>query len=217
MANQKVVTGDEYVEVHRKIREIERQLLQKNGYPFSLYQLNNLLQNAVIGRFDTSIDPRFELIGEFSMTIPEDYKPKEQLTDFAKKYKKFFRYSNDDISDKNFPNPTHELIPGKTYKVKKFGIRKRVISEDIMNLLKSQNAYLTGAQGASMTYQLKKDELLKGKFYVFFDEKDKLLAEFYGDHRVPYLDHDADGSFGYRLGSFGRNWGEDGVVLCFCD
>ena len=213
------VAGDLYESITAKIFEIGRQLRQKNGYPFNPHQLNLHLQNAIEGKFSTDIDPRFEFLGESSLTVPEGHKPKEQLKIFKEKYGKNFSYYNDDITDQNFPNPTHELIPGKTYKVKKFGIKKgkSISSEDGLALLKSQNAYLVGAQGASVVYQLKRDELPKGKFYISFDEKDALLADTGGRHRVPRVRHNGDGDFGFDLGYFGLDCHEDFVVLCLCD
>ncbi len=50
MANT-IVTGDQYMQIDDKIREIKRQLRQRNGYPFSVGALERALQRIVEGEF----------------------------------------------------------------------------------------------------------------------------------------------------------------------
>lgn len=51
MATKNVVTGERYMDINRKLHEIERQLLQKGGYPHDLEWLESVLQRATEGCF----------------------------------------------------------------------------------------------------------------------------------------------------------------------
>ncbi|MEK7465175.1 MAG: hypothetical protein AAB631_00140 [Patescibacteria group bacterium] len=220
MATKPIVAGDLYESITGQIFKIARQLRQPSGYPFNPHLLKLHLQNAIEGKFDGAnlIDPRYEHLKEFALTVPKDYVHGTQLATFEQKYRKGFYYYNTDITDSHFAKATTQLVPGKTYKVKVFGIKKgSVTSEDHMNLLRSQNAILVGAQGASLVYQEKKDELPKGKFYVSFDEKNALWVDAGGDHRVPRVFRYSVGDCEFSLGDFERDWGSDYCVLCFCD
>ncbi len=166
---------------------------------------------------ESATDERFEFVKEFKFTVPTDYDHATQLATFAKAHKKGFYYYNDDITDTNFAKATNKLVPGKTYTVKIFGIKQTFQSQDGLDLIASQKGILAGAQGASLVYQLAKDELPKGKWYISFDEKNALWVDSDGFHRVPYVGRSSDGGFGFYLGYFGNEWGSDDCVLCFCD
>ena len=161
-----------------------------------------------------SIDSRFELLMEFKVTVPTDYDHGTQLSTLTKKE---FSYFNENVTDRNFRKATQKLVPGKTYQAKLFSIKNKVTSDDCLGLYKAVGAILTGAQGLSLVYQLKKDVLPKGKYTVSFDEKDALWQDSDGDHRVPFVNARSDGDFRFRLGLFGGDWPSDGVVLCLCD
>jgi hypothetical protein len=109
------------------------------------------------------------------------------------------------------------LVPGKTYKVKIFPILQTVTSEDCMTFLKKQNAVLVGGQGATLVYDLAKDQLPKGKWTVSFDEKEALWEDADGNRGVPNVYAYTDGDFEFFLGYFGYDWNSDHCVLCFCD
>lgn len=162
-------------------------------------------------------DKRFELINTFELIVPVDYKHEGRLDSFRKEHKKEFYYYNDDITDKNFAKATTKLEPGRKFKVKVFQIKNTVTSTDCMDLLKSQNAVLVGAQGASLAYELKKDQLPKGKWSVSFDEKEALWKDASGYRVVPYVLADSDGDFEFDLGDFEFDWDDDYCLLCFCD
>ncbi|MEK7512900.1 MAG: hypothetical protein AAB601_01755 [Patescibacteria group bacterium] len=216
MATKTIVAGDLYESITGQLFEIGRQLRQPNGYPFDPHLLKLHLQNAVEGKFDgvTLIDPRFEHVKEFKLTVPADYDHGTQLGTL--KHEEFY-YFNDAITDGNFRNATQKLVPGKTYKAKLFRIKKTVTSDDCLGLYKAVGAILTGAQGMSLVYQLKKDELPKGKWTISFDEKDALWQVPDGSHRVPGVRAHSVGDFGFDLGGFEGGWNSDDVVLCLCD
>jgi hypothetical protein len=82
--------------------------------------------------------------------------------------------------------------------------------------LKSQNALLVGAQGASIIWEQKKDQLLKGYWYCSFDEKEH-LPFLDGYRRVPDVCANSGGGFNFGLGSFELVWDEGDAVLVLCD
>ena len=82
-----------------------------------------------------------------------------------------------------------------------------------MAFLEKQKAVYTGAQGASIVFKQKRDELPKGYWYSSFDEKNRLWK----DHRVPYVGADTDGDFYLYLGYFEGVWHDDYAFLCFRD
>ena len=169
-----------------------------------------LIENSIV-------DKRFKLFADLGViTVPENYVHGKQLSSLNQSEFYFF---NNDITDKNFPNPTRILKPGDKLWVRAF---KQVVpgnttSEDRMGFLKKLNAVFTGAQGASLVYQQKKDLLPKGYWYCSFDEKDHLWKDADGDHRVPYVSAYSDGDFRFRLGYFEFDWDDDRCILCFCD
>lgn len=215
-----IVTGDQYREIDRKFNEIKRQLNQNEGYPFSFELLRQSLQNITEGKFDGNIiDPRYEALEPFVIIVPNDYVHKNRLSTFEKKYKKEFYFYNDAITDKNFSNPSVVLKSGRKLLVKPFAIKpgKRITSEDNLTLIKSQNGIFTGAQGASLVYELAKDKLLKGKWYISFDKKDRLWKDAVGYHGVPFVHRNSVGGFEFNLGYFEGGWDGGYCVLCFCD
>lgn len=163
---------------------------------------------------------KFALLVDLGIiTVPDDYDHATALAKFGKKNRKKFYYYNEAITDENFPNPTRVLKPGDKLRVRAF---KQVVggtttSEERMAFLATQKAIHVGAQGASLVWDQKRDQLPKGKWYASFDEKDHLWTDAGGRHRVPYVLCPSDGAFEFYLGYFERVWRGDGAFLCFCD
>ena len=163
---------------------------------------------------------KFALLVDLGIiTVPDDYVHEKRLTTFGKQNRKKFYYYNDDITDKNFPNPTRVLKPGDKLRVRAF---KQVVSgsttsEERMAFLATQKAIHTGAQGASLVWEQKRDQLPKGKWYASFDEVDRLWKDADGYHGVPDVDADSDGDFHFHLGRFESEWRDGDAFLCFCD
>ena len=153
------------------------------------------------------------------ITVPDDYDHATMLYKFMKENREKFSGVNGNITDANFPNPTRVLKPGDKLHVRAF---KQVVpgtttSEERMAFLATQQAIHTGAQGASLVFEQKRDQLPKGKWYASFDEKERLWEDAVGYHRVPDVDADSDGVFHWVLGYFGNVWNDDDAFLCFCD
>ncbi|KKR31275.1 MAG: hypothetical protein UT65_C0032G0017 [Parcubacteria group bacterium GW2011_GWF2_39_8b] len=160
-------------------------------------------------------DNRFELINSFEITVPADYVHATRLTSFGKAHKKKFYYYNPELTDANFAK-TPALVPGKKFLVKAFQIKGRVTSDDCLTQLKRVKATLIGAQGASLAYEQKKDELTVSQWSLSFDEKDN-LPFVDGYHRVPSVYRVSGGGFGFDLDGFEYDWSDRYVLLAFCD
>lgn len=196
--------------------QIDKVNLSKNAAQ-QLIEQGNVFQAKLQSIITELTKEKFSLVKEFKITVPADYCHEQQLKKFAKDNKKSFYFFNDEITDKNFSKVGNKLVPGKTYKVKIWDINENVTSDECLELLKSNQVILTGAQGSSIVYQEAKDELPVGKWTVSFDEKDNLWKDVRGDRRVPYIHRDSDGDYGFNLGDFECDWGDDNCLFGFCD
>lgn len=204
-------------ECARKKVVLDKDAMQRlftNGGKFQNDVIDSLVKHS-------ASDDRFELLNSFELAVPKSYNHGTQLATFAKfaeeKPGKFY-YFNDNITDANYAK-AKKLIPGKTYGVKIFGIKKgKVISSpDCLSFLASQRAILVGAQGVSLAQQLKKEEFPVGKWTVSFDEKDALWVDGGGHHGVPRVYRYSDGYWKFFLGNFEVDWHDDACLVCFCD
>ena len=127
---------------------------------------------------------KFELINTFEITVPKNYNHATRLDTFKVAHELEFRYYNPDTTDSNFSKATTQLVAGRKFQVKVFGIKKVVSSKGCLAKLCSEKAVLLGAHGMSLVYEQKKDELPKGKWSVSFDEKEALPV-IDGRHWVP--------------------------------
>jgi len=209
-----IVTGDQYFKIDGIMLDIKRQLRTKSGSPLDPKRVISALQRIDEVEILAPPYPFFELLTEFKIAVPTDYDHGTQLSTLKKKDFYFF---NDAITDRNFWNATQRLVPGKTYKAKLFSIKQTVTSDDCLGLYKAVGAILTGAQGLSLVYQLKKDVLPKGKWIVSFDKKKALWRDSDCYHRVPDVNARSFGGFAFYLGIFEGVWNSNNVVLCLCD
>lgn len=167
---------------------------------------------------------KFALLADLgTITVPADYKPSMWLAQFKVKHqggkKKSFYGFSDAITDANFSNPSRILKPGDKLRVRAF---KQVVggtttSTERMDFLRAQNAVFTGAQGAALVFEQKRDQLPKGKWYASFDEPDRLWRDADGCHRVPVVSAHSDGDFDFSLGGFEYVWNVSRAFFCFCD
>lgn len=168
--------------------------------------------------------PKFTLLVDLGIiTVPDDYDHATHLASFKAMYRndetKSFYYYNEHITDANFPNPSRILKPGDKLWVRAFQqvSQGTTTSVERMAFLDTQKAIHAGAQGASLVWEQKRDQLPKGKWYTSFDEEERLWQDADGNHRVPVVSARSDGDFSFRLGSFESVWGVSSAFLCFCD
>ncbi len=181
---------------------------QLNEDPDFVKDLANLIDKR------SQLDNRFELVTTFEIIVPADYVHASRMTTFGEAHQKGFYYYNPNLTDDNFAK-TPALVPGKKFLVKAFQIKGRVTSDDCLTHLKRVKAALTGAQGASLVYEQKKDELPKGRWSLSFDEKDN-LPFIDGGHGVPGVRRASDGGFEFDLDRFEGDWDGRCVLLAFC-
>lgn len=163
---------------------------------------------------------KFSLLADLgTITVPDDYVHENRLATFRNQNSKKFYYYNDNITDANFPNPSRILKPGDKLRVRVFQqiVRGNTSSEERMAFLATQNAIHLGAQGASIVFEQKRDQLPKGRWYTSFDEKERLWKDSDGNRRVPLVHADSDGDFEFDLGCFEGDWNDDYAFFCFCD
>ena len=159
---------------------------------------------------------KFALLVDLGIiTVSDDYVREKRLTTFGKN----LYYYDDKITDKNFPNPTRVLKPGDKLRVRAFEqfVGDTTTSEERMAFWATQKAIHTGAQGLSLVFEQKRDQLPKGKRYASFDEPDRFWEDADGRHGMPIMDCRSDGVFGFYLGYFEGVWSGDDAFLCFCD
>lgn len=165
----------------------------------------------------TSPDTRFGFVKTLDIVVPDGYVHETRLASFADAHRRKFYYYNDNLTDENFSRATNQLKPGQRFKVDVFQIKETVTSEDCMEFLRIQKAILTSAQGVSLVFEQKRDELPKGRWHVSFDEKDALWQDAAGRRRVPVIDARPVGGFGFDLGRFEVPWDDDCCLLSFRD
>ena len=164
---------------------------------------------------------KFTLLADLgTVMVPANYVNATQLASFKKQNRKKFYYYNDYIADKNFPNPTRILKAGDKLHVRAYGHAVKgttTTSKERMEFLRAQNSVFTGAQGASLVFEQKRQELPRGKWYASFDEPENLWAGSDGGHRVPEVDAAGVGGFGFNLGFFEGDWYGSNAFLSFSD
>lgn len=158
------------------------------------------------------------------ITVPPDYDHATALAGFLEKNRNKFYGIDDNISDANFPNPSRVLKPGQKLHVRAFQqiVPGPTTSEERLAFLATQKAVHTGAQGASLVFEQKRDQLPKDRWYVSFDEPSRLWKDAAGHHGVAYVFAYSDGVFSdgvfdFSLGFFEHGWYDHHALLCFCD
>ena len=218
MITEKITSGQKK-QLMRVIEDAIDALDLTKGQTDTILKVGNLVQNDLKKSLSNHwiVDKRFELLVDLGIiTVPENYVHGKQLDSMNRKEFYFF---NENLTDKNFANPTRILKPGDKLRVRAFkqNVSGTTTSEERMAFLASQNAIHTGAQGASLVYQQKRDQLPKGYWYCSFDKIDKLWKDAGGGRRVPGVGAHADGGFRLGLGGFESPWLDDRIILCFCD
>jgi hypothetical protein len=166
------------------------------------------------------VSEKFTMLVDLGIvTVPDDYSPFNRLRIFHHQNPKRFHYYNDFLTDKNFSNPSRVLKPGDKLHVCAFQqvAEGTTTSEERLAFLAGQKAVYTGAQGASLVFDQKYDQLPIGKSYVSFDEKEHLWVNARGQRKVPEIGVPAAGKIGLGLGDFEGKWDRDRTILCFTE
>lgn len=166
------------------------------------------------------VSAKFSLFVDLgTIIVPQSYVHKTRLMSFEEENRKKFYSYNDNVSDANFSHSSRAMNPGDKLWVRVF---KQIVpgtttSEERLAFLKTQNAVFVGAQGLTLVWEQKKDQLPRGYWYCSFDEKRNLWRDAGGSHRVPSLYHHSDGDWDFSLGDFEGVWHDADCLLCFCD
>jgi hypothetical protein len=214
--------GNVYERLFKLQAKINDLILERKRNPETLIEeLNGLYQRSL-----ETPAPKFALFVDLGViTVPRNYDHATQLVKFHEKHqggkKKSFYFYNNDITDKNFPNPSRILKPSDKLSVRVFqqDVGGTTTSKERMDFLATQNAVHTGAQGLSLVFEQKCNQLPKGKSYASFDEPDRLWKDCGGYRRVPGLDRSSGGVWSLHLGNFffESDWSENHCFLCLCD
>lgn len=183
-------------------------------------KIANIFQTIISGSVESSfenepdskptlpIEPTMkfaELIDLGTITVPDDYVHHDQADVFGR--------------GSRFPNPSRVLKHGDKFRVRAFRqiVPGTTTSEERMAFLATQKAIYTGAQGASLIFDQKRNQLPKGFWYASFDEKDRLWTDAHGYHGVPLVGARLGGVFHRSLGHFEGVWFGFFALFCFCD
>jgi len=163
--------------------------------------------------------PVFTLLIDLGIiTVPENYEHANRLMTFGKQNSHKFYHYDENITDKNFPNPTRILKFGDKFYVRAFkpvSDQRTPTSEECMAFLVTQKAIYTGVQGMSLVFEQKCNRLLKGKWYISFDEKERLWTDTCGKYKLPYMNIRSGDVFQFHLADFENLWGVNSGFLCF--
>ncbi|MBI2100271.1 MAG: hypothetical protein HYT48_02955 [Candidatus Vogelbacteria bacterium] len=154
------------------------------------------------------------------MEVPADFDHATYLAGFKKRNRKKFYFYNEDITDENFPRPSRILKPGDKFRVKAFRQTGfgTTTSEERMAFIESQRgAVYTGAQGAGLVFEQKREQLPKGYWYASFDKKKALWEDAGGRHRVPQVGAYSDSDFDWNLNRLEDVWVDSNAFFVFCD
>jgi hypothetical protein len=168
---------------------------------------------------------RFVLLADLdTVTVPDNYNHVTQLTTFYDNHKEKFYHKNSfsgynkNVTDTNFSKATTQLTAGQKIHVrvwKQADHKTPTTSEERMAFLAEQNSIYTGAQGLSLVFEQKRNQLLRSYHYVSYDEKYALWEN--AEHRfcLPKLFLSKDGHFDLGLKFFESPCFDNYVFLSF--
>ncbi|MBI4155623.1 MAG: hypothetical protein HY507_00110 [Candidatus Zambryskibacteria bacterium] len=191
---------------------VKHYLEHKDQIPFALARGFTVAPNPL---------EKFALLADLGIiTVKADYVHGKQISSFLEKYPKMFYDYDKNITDANFPRPSRILKPGDKLWVRAY---KQIVggtttSEERMTFLETQNvAIYTGAQGSSLVFEQKRDQLPKGFWYASFDKEERLWKDSDGNRGVPGVHADLNGDFNWSLGYLEGVWDVNRAFFGFCD
>ncbi len=164
---------------------------------------------------------KFSILADLGLiTAPADYDHVTCLTKFMARNRKKFYGVDENITDVNFSNPSRILKPGDKLHVRVIHqiVPGTTTSTERLDYLRQQPGnQFVGAQGLSLVFDQKRDQLPKGKWHSSFDELDRLWKGADGYRRVPGVGASSGGGFRWNLGGFEYGWDGGDTFLSFCD
>jgi len=148
---------------------------------------------------------RFGIVKDLgAVVVPKDYNHATRLASFKKENEKKFCFYSDEITDQNYSHPTRILKPGDKLRVKIFGQTVFCLtkSQERIAFLDARRAVYTGAQGASLVFEQKANELPKGFEYSSYDKKENLFENSEESHGLPNICAFLDGGFRFERARF---------------
>ena len=134
----------------------------------------------------TMSSSKFRLMDEFELVVEDNYIHDHQF-ERMQAYEKCFGFISDTFMLQDPGKVSVQLMPG-LYKAGFVKICSRILDTDeCVNFLKTNNALLIAGPGLSYIWIKERDRFPKGRT-LSFDEKDLLLVDSEGYHRIPGID-----------------------------
>jgi hypothetical protein len=165
------------------------------------------------------VPTKFVLLADLGIvTVPSGYEHYRTLKSFREKYMDMFKNFDDRITDANFQNPSCLLHPGDRLHVRVYrqvGLHATTTAKERMSFLEGEGAVYTGAQGAALVFEQKRDLLPKGYFFSSLDVRERLFNEEHEHVYMPVLS--AGESFCFFVGFFNLPCLHYMAFLCFSE
>lgn len=162
----------------------------------------------------TGIEKFVPLVDLGVVTVPED----PRLATFNRENRRRFFHYEEAITDVNFSNPTRILKPGDKLEVRAFRqvAPGTTTTEERLEFCQRQKGNVfVGAQGATLVFEQKRNQLPRGLWYGFFDRRERLWKDARGCCGVPNLVVLRSGDFDFDLECFERPRGDGYAFFCF--
>ncbi|MCC6722274.1 MAG: hypothetical protein IT243_08725 [Bacteroidia bacterium] len=104
-----------------------------------------------------------------------------------------------DMGGNFFKSASNKLIPGNTYLIKFYPIRKRVTTQECIDFMLNQGAILTNAQGLTLAWSNNGNKFPSDGWILSLDYRDSLSRQpnvGYKELRVPMIGNDDVKEFG---------------------
>jgi hypothetical protein len=150
-----------------------------------------------------------EQVEVWEITIPANYVRDTRLDWFSTTYRDSFHFYSTRINEKNFPGAIIGFESGQKILVRVFRLKKPVSTNGCLVFLRNHGAILTGAQGATLVWEQKREQVPKGFCYLSFDAA---LSDY---KERPVLERCSDGIFKFRAVSSEFFWSAGDRLLCF--
>lgn len=162
---------------------------------------------------DARPDPRF-VVKSFYVMVPDDYNHSTCFKSFRKEHHKEFSSYNFTTTDKHFSGVTTKLVGGQSFRVDVVRVNVEMPYQDCLAYLENQGVILVGAQGASLIWKQKREELPLRRS-ISLDKRDALHKDSNGHHKIPSIRRYSDGHFDWFLSRFEYPCREGYHLLCF--